>query len=100
MYNVVVTLTKVDSPLPTGVIFGHTNLDVTGSDGKTQSFVLNGAETIPWTTPVVGLADGTSTYSAQDVDSNGEAIGAAVEVSYTPTVVTFPATTGVTVTPA
>lgn len=97
MYNVVVSLTKVDAPLPTGVIFGHTNLDVTDSKGAVQHFALTGAETIPWTQAVVGLADGASNYTAQDVDANGRPIGAAITASFTPTAVTFPATRGITI---
>lgn len=100
MYNVLVALAKTDTPLAAGVIFGHTNLTVTDSQGTVQNFALNGSETPPWTTPVAGLADGASTYSAQDVDSAGAAIGAAQTASYTPTAATFPATSGVTVTPA
>lgn len=100
MYNVLVQLAKTDTALPTGVIFGHTNLAVTDAAGAVQNFALSGAETPPWSQLVAGLADGTSTYSAQDVDSNGAAIGAAVTASFTPAVVTFPATTGITVTAA
>jgi hypothetical protein len=100
MYNVLVTLAKTDTPLPDGVIFGHTNLTVTDSASAVQNFSLNGSEATPWTQTVAGLADGASTYSAQDVDSNGAAIGSAITATYTPTVATFPATSGITVTPA
>ncbi len=100
MYNVLVTLTKVDTALPTGILFGHTNLAVTDAAGAVQNFALNGSETPPWTQLVAGLADGASSYSAQDVDSGGAAIGSAQTASYTPTVATFPATSGITVTPA
>jgi len=100
MYNVTVTLTKTDTPLPTGVVFGHTNLTVTDSAGAVQNFALQGSETPPWTQVVAGLADGQSSYSAQDVDSAGNPIGAAVTTTFTPTVVTFPATTAITVTQA
>ena len=97
MYNVLVTLSKVDAPLPTGVVFGHTNLDVTDSAGVKQSFSLSGSETPPWTVAVAGLADGASSYVAQDVDSKGVAIGSPVTATYTPTVPTFPSTSGITV---
>jgi len=100
MYNVLVTLTKTDTPLPSGVVFGHTNLTVTDSAGAVQNFALQGSETPPWTQAVAGLADGQSSYSAQDVDSNGNPIGSAVTATYTPTVATFPATSGITITPA
>jgi hypothetical protein len=99
-YNVLVTLTKTDTALPAGVVFGHTNLTVVDSANVSQAFALSGAETPPWSQLVAGLADGTSTYTAQDVDSNGAAIGAAVTTTYTPTVVTFPATSAITVTAA
>jgi hypothetical protein len=99
-YNVSVTLTKVDTALPTGIIFGHTNLVVTDSAGAVQNFALSGAETPPWTVTVAGLADGASTYSAQDVDSTGAAIGTAITASYTPVPVTFPATSAIAITPA
>jgi hypothetical protein len=100
MYNVTVALTKTDTPLPTGTVFGHTNLAVTDAAGAVQNFSLSGSETPPWTVTVAALADGVSTYSAQDVDSNGAPIGAAVTASFTPTAVTFPATSGITVTQA
>lgn len=100
MYNVTVSLTKTDTPLPTGVVFGHTNLTVTDAAGAVQNFSLNGSETPPWTVTVAALADGASSYSAQDVDSNGAPIGAAVTATYTPVAVTFPATSGMTFTPA
>ncbi len=97
MYNVLVTLTKTDSPLPTGVVFGHTNLTVTDSAGEVQNFSLSGSETPPWTVTVAALADGQSSYSAQDVDSNGAPIGSPVTTTFTPTVMTFPATSGISV---
>lgn len=97
MYNVLVTLAKTDTPLPDGTIFGHTNLDVTDSAGAVQSFALNGSETPPWTQVVAGLADGASSYSAQDVDANGDAIGTPQTATYTPAATTFPATSGITV---
>jgi hypothetical protein len=98
MYNVTVTLTKTATPLPTGIVFGHTNLIVTDAAGAIQKFSLNGSETVPWTTVAAGLADGTSTYSAQDVDSTGAAIGTPVTASFTQVPATFPATSAVTVT--
>lgn len=97
MYNVLVTLTKTDTPLPTGVVFGHTNLAVTDSAGAVQNFALSGSETPPWSVTVAALADGQSSYSAQDVDSNGAPIGSAVTTTFTPTVMTFPATSGISV---
>jgi hypothetical protein len=100
MYNVTVTLAKTDTPLATGIVFGHTNLTSTDSAGAVQNFSLNGSETPPWTVTVAGLADGASSFVAQDVDSNGVAIGAAVTGSYTPVAVTFPATSGISFTPA
>jgi hypothetical protein len=97
MYNVQVTLTKTQSPLPTGIVFGHTNLTVTDAAGAVQKFALNGSEATPWTQTIAGLADGESTYVAQDVDATGAAIGAAVKATYTPTVTTFPATSAIVV---
>ena len=100
MYNVLVSLTKTDTPLPAGIVFGHTNLAVTDSAGALQNFSLSGAETPPWTVAVAGLADGQSSYSAQDVDANGFEIGGAVTTTYTPVPVTFPATSSISVSPA
>ena len=100
MYNVLVSLTKVDTALPKGTVFGHTNLTVTDAAGAVQNFSLSGAEVPPWTVAVAGLADGQSSYSAQDVDSAGAAIGAAVTAVYTPVPVTFPATGAIVVSPA
>ena len=102
MYNVLVTLTKTDTPLPSGVIFGHTNLVVTDAAGAAQNFALNGSETPPWTVAVAGLADGASSYSATDVDSTGAAIPSTTPITttYTPTAAMFPATGGIAVSPA
>ena len=101
MYNVTVALSKTDTPLPTGgTVFGHTNLDVTDAAGVKQTFALNGSETPPWTVTVAGLADGQSSYSAQDVDATGSPIGSAVTATYTPVAATFPATGSISVTPA
>lgn len=100
MYNVLVALQKTDTALPAGVIFGHTNLDVTDAAGAKQSFALNGSETPPWTAVVAGLADGESSYSAQDVDSTGAAIGDPTTATYSPAATTFPATSGITISPA
>lgn len=97
-YNVSVAVAKTVSPLPTGVVFGHTNLTVTDSAGAVQTFALNGSEATPWTQVVTVAADGASTYSAQDVDAAGAPIGAAVTATFTPAVVTFPASSGITVT--
>jgi hypothetical protein len=100
MYNVIVTLAVLATPLPAGVVYGHTNLTVTDAAGAVQNFALNGSETPPWSTPVAGLADGESSYVAQAVDSAGNAIGDPIKATYSPTVATFPAPTGITVTPA
>lgn len=99
MYNVSVQITKVDTPLPTGIVFGHTNLTVTDAAGAVQNFALSGAETPAWSQVVAGLADGESTYSAQDVDGTGSPIGVAVSAKFTPAAAaTFPASSGITVT--
>ncbi len=100
MFNVLVTLQKTDTALPAGVIFGHTNLDVTDSAGAKQSFALSGAETPPWSQVVAGLADGEASFVAQDVDSTGAALGDPTTGTYSPAATTFPATSGITFTPA
>lgn len=99
-YNVSVALAKVDSPLPPHVAFGHTALTVTDSTGAAQTFSLTNTSSPPWTQVVSNLADGASSFSAQDVDSTGAPLGAAVTVSYTPPVVMFPASSGISITPA
>lgn len=96
-YNVKVQLTKIDTALPAGVVFGHTNLVVTDAAGAVQTFALNGGETPAWSIAVNGLADGPSTYVASDVDAKGAAIGSAITVVFTPKSTTFPATSGINV---
>jgi len=100
MYNVLVALQKTDTALPAGILFGHTNLTVTDAQGAVQNFSLNGSETPPWTQVVAGLADGESSYEAQDVDSTGAAMGDATTATYSPTAAVFPATSGISITPA
>lgn len=98
MYNVNVQLSKTDTALPAGVAFGGTNLTVTDGAGIAQKFALNGNEVPAWSQDVKGLADGESSYIAQDVDTNGNSIGTAVTVTFTPKVVNFPATGAIAVT--
>lgn len=100
MYNTLVQLTKTQTPLSTGVVFGHSNLTVSDAAGAVQNFALNGSEATAWAQLVAGLADGPSTYTVQDVDATGAPIGAAVTATYTPAVATFAATTGITVSAA
>lgn len=98
MYNVKVTLTKVETALPAGIVFGHTNLVVTDAAGAAQTFTLNGSETPDkWSISVLSLSDGPSTYVASDVDANGKPIGASITVVFTPKATTFPATSGIVV---
>lgn len=98
MYNVNVTIVKTDTALPSGVVFGHTNLTVTDAKGIVQVFALTGAESpVPWSIDVSGLSAGQSTYLAQDVDVNGAAIGTSVSTVYLPKALTFPASTAITV---
>lgn len=97
-YNVLVTVTKTDTPLPAGIVFGHTNLTVTDPPGTVQNFALSGAETPPWTQLVTGLQDGESVYSVQDVDGTGSPIGVAVTGKFTNSPPTFPASTGISIT--
>jgi hypothetical protein len=100
MANILISVTKTDTPLPTGVVFGHTNLLVTDSAGVAQTLAVNGSETPPWTVTAIGLADGAGTVVGTDVDATGATIGTPVTQSFTTGAVTFPATTGITVTPA
>ena len=94
-YDVTVTCTTTDTPLGVGVNFGGTTLTVTDSGGTVQTFHVLSTGTTPWTQAVTVAMEGASTYSAQDVDSNGNSLGAAVTANYNPGVVgSFPATTG------
>lgn len=101
MYTARVALAKTDTPLPDGKVFGHTNLTVTDADGAVQVFALNGSETPPWTQVVTIAADGASSYSAQDVDANGDTLGSPQTTTYTPSAApaTFAATSGISVGP-
>lgn len=100
MSNGIVALQKTTTPLPTGIVFGHTNVVVTDSAGAAQTFALNGSETPPWSVAVLNLADGAGTIVATDVDATGATIGSPVSQSFTTTAPSFPATSGITFTPA
>lgn len=100
MFNGTVALQKTASPLPTGIVFGHTNVVVTDSAGAAQTFALNGSETPPWTVSVSNLADGAGTIVATDVDATGAAIGTPISQAFTTAAPSFPATSGITFTPA
>ena len=100
MANIFIQLTKTTAPLPAGVTFGNTTLLVTDAANATQSFSLNGSEAPPWSVTVSGLADGSGTIVATDVDTTGAAINPPVSQSFTTGTATFSATTGITVTPA
>lgn len=99
MSNILVQVDVTVTPVPTGVVFGHTNLVVTDSSGVAQPFALNGSETPPWS-QVVTVADGDGTLSVTAVDTTGAAIGTPVSGKFTAGTVapTFSAPTGVTVT--
>lgn len=99
MSNILITLTKTATPLPTGVVFDHTNVVVVDSAATSQTFALNGSETPPWS-QVVTVADGAGTVTATDVDSTGATIGTPVTQAFTSTAPTFAATTGITVSQA
>jgi hypothetical protein len=77
MSNVLVTVAVTTTPLPTGIVFGHTNLDITDSAGAKQTVVLTGSETPPWSA-VVAVADGQMNAVATAVDSTGETIGSPI----------------------
>lgn len=105
MFSAVVQIVKTDTPLPHAeVVFHHTHVEVDDAAATVQSFDLDGSETPPWSVKVDNLADGAGQVTAQDVDTNGNPIGAVVSVPFsgsgTGTPANFPATTGITVTPA
>jgi len=100
MANILIQLTKTSTPPPAGVTFAKTALVVTDAAGATQNFSLNGSETPPWSVTASGLADGNGTVVATDLDTTGATIGTAITQTFSTGTATFPATTGITVTPA
>ena len=103
MSTATVTLTKVTTNLPaTNAAFASTVITLTDSAGAVQTATVTGVESPPWTAVfpnVAAVAGSTGTVTAQDKDSAGAAIGAAVSQSFTEigSPATFPATTAISV---
>jgi hypothetical protein len=102
--NILVVLTKnAAAVLAAGVVFAGTKMDVTDAAGATQSTTLNGTETPPWSATFTSVDDGAGIVLATDLDTTGATIGSPVSQTFpaaSAPPVTFPATTGITVTPA
>ena len=105
MTNIVVTVTKTPTTLPTGVSFAATAVSVVDNSGTTLPAVsLNGTETPPWTatfTGAVGPNEAVATIT--DLDTSGNTIGTPVVVTESGTggqPQQFPASTGGSITVA
>lgn len=104
MTKIVVTITKnLTAPLPDGVTFEGTTVAVVDNSGaKLTAVTLNGTESPPWQavfTGAVGTLEATATI--QDIDTNGNDIGAAIVLTESGTggqPQTFAASTGGTIT--
>jgi hypothetical protein len=104
MSQAIVTLTKnLSAPLPAAnAAFASTLITLTDSAGAVQTASVNGSESPPWSATfqnVAAVAGASGTVTAQDLDTAGAAIGAAVTQTFTeigsPAV--FPQTTAITV---
>jgi hypothetical protein len=103
MTQIVVTVTKTQSPLPAGITFAATSVAVTDNSGaKLPAVSLNGTETPPWQATFTG-AQGPNEATAviQDLDTNGNPIGSPITLTETGTggqPQNFAASTGGTIT--
>jgi hypothetical protein len=103
MTKIVVTVTKEQRDLPSGVSFAATAITVTDNAGnKLPAVSVNGTESPPWTAEFSG-SEGPSEASAvlQDLDTSGNPIGDPVTLTESGTggvvMPQFPATTGGTI---
>ena len=87
MTKIVVTVTKTQSPLPAGITFAATAVAVTDNSGaKLPAVSLNGTETPPWTATFTGTqGPNEATAVIQDLDTNGNPIGAPITLTETGT---------------
>lgn len=103
MTTIVITATKTDSPLPTGVTFAATAYTVIDNSGVTLTpGTLDGSETPPWSVTLTG-AEGANEAQVTftDLDTNGNTIGTPVVVTETGSggqPQSFPATTAGSIT--
>lgn len=102
MTQIVITATKTDSPLPSGVTFAATAYQVVDNSGASlPAGTLNGTETPPWTATLTGAeGSGEAQVTFTDLDSNGNTIGSPITVTESGTggqPQTFPATTAGTI---
>lgn len=87
MTKIVVTVTKATQTLPDGVSFAATSIAVTDNSGATLPAVsVNGTESPPWTATFTGASGPNEAVAViQDLDTNGNPIGAAITVTETGT---------------
>ena len=104
MPNIVVTLTKVSTPLPGTAAFAKSNIVVTDGAGATQSASVTGTEIPPWSAPFNNIAAGSGSVTATDLDVNGATLGSQTQAFQTApgggTGTTFPQTSSIVVTAA
>jgi hypothetical protein len=103
MTQIVVVVTKTQTPLPAGITFAATSVAVTDNSGaKLPAVSLNGTETPPWQATFTGaLGPNEATAVIQDLDTNGNPIGAPITLTETGTggqPQTFQASTGGSIT--
>lgn len=102
MTQIVITATKTDTPLPSGITFAQTAYVVVDNSGASlPPGTLDGSETPPWTATLTGASgSGEAQVTFTDLDSNGDTIGTAVTVTESGTggqPQTFAATTAGTI---
>lgn len=104
MTKIVVTITKnLAGVLADGITFEGTTVSVVDNSGATLPAVkLDGTESPAWQATFVGATgSGEATATLQDIDTNGNDIGAPIVLTESGTggqPQTFPATTGGTIT--
>jgi uncharacterized protein with FMN-binding domain len=92
--NVSVTVPTAPGVLGAGVVSGGIVVSLLNAADNSVSQAAPAVKTAPYVANFTGVADGAYIASAQAVDSNGNALGAAVTAAFNVADLTYDAPTG------